>query len=162
MSESSFSDLDVFRFTVPLADVFQNLELTSGSLPARRALAAGLVLHEVHEKPGHVDHAGVFVHHDGAAGSHNGTDFHDGLEIDGRVEILLRYTAARRTAQLYRLEFFLFGYAAADIVDNLSQGRSHGHFNQSDVVHVAREGEDLGALCWSLYRRWHTMPRPGA
>ena len=36
-------------------------------------------------------------------------------------------------------------YAARDLVDYVAQGYSHVDFYQAHVVHLAREGEDLGA-----------------
>jgi len=44
------------------------------------------------------------------------------------------------------LELLALGDTAADVIDDGSQGGAHGHFHEAHVVHVAGEGEDLGAL----------------
>ncbi len=60
--------------------------------------------------------------------------------------MLSRDTSARRTARLSSLKGLALGNTAADIVDNLTQGSTHGDFNQTCVVDVTAYGKDLGAL----------------
>ncbi|OQB55896.1 MAG: hypothetical protein BWX99_01032 [Deltaproteobacteria bacterium ADurb.Bin151] len=54
--------------------------------------------------------------------------------------------AAGRAAQLSGFEFFAFGDASADIKNDGAQLGAHRNFHQTDVVDVAGESEDLGAL----------------
>ena len=44
------------------------------SFPAGRTLTTGLLEQEVDEIPGHLYHAGVFIHDDHSAGTHDGSD----------------------------------------------------------------------------------------
>ena len=53
-------------------DGLQDLQHPLGALPARDALAAAFPLDEIHEKLGHVHHAGVLVHDHEAARAHHG------------------------------------------------------------------------------------------
>ena len=49
-------------------------------------------------------------------------------------------------AGLRSLELSAVGYAAADVLDYLTQGRAHGDLNEAGVLYVAAERKDLGAL----------------
>ena len=62
----SIERLDVAFLALAVADAGDDLEHALGAHPAGRALAAGLVLDEVQEEAGHVDHAAVVVHDDAA------------------------------------------------------------------------------------------------
>ena len=54
--------------------------------------------------------------------------------------------AAGGSAELGGLEFLSLGDAAADVIDDGAQGRSHRDFHEADVVDVAGEREDLRPL----------------
>ncbi len=138
--------LDVAFLALSLGDVRQDFQHPLGPLAAGGALAAGFVLAEVHEEAGHVDGAGVLVHDDHAAGTHDGAQFRHLLVIDGGIEVLHGNHAAGGSAELGGLEFLAFGDAAADVIDDGPQGRSHRDFHEADVVHVAGQREDLRPL----------------
>ena len=53
--------------------------------------------------------------------------------------------AAGRAADLHGLELLAVGDAAADVEDDLADGRTHGHLDQARVHDVARQGEGLRA-----------------
>ena len=74
VSPRSIEALDVALLALAAADALEDLEHPLGADAAGRALAAGLVLREVEEEAGHVDHAGVLVHDDHAAGAHDGAE----------------------------------------------------------------------------------------
>ncbi len=128
-----------------VADAGDDLEHALGAYPAGRALAAALLLGELQEEAGHVDHAAVLVHDDEAAGAHDGAQFLHGFVVHGHVQVLPRDGAAGRTAQLGGLVLLVAGDAAGDVVDDVAQGDAHVDFHQAHVVDLAREGEDLGA-----------------
>ena len=112
---------------------------------AGHALAARLGVGELHEVARDVDHAVVFVHHDHAARAHDRADLGQRLVVDGRVEHVQRDAAAGGTAGLHRLDLAAVGGAAADVVDELGQGRAQGHLHEAGVLDLAHEREDLGA-----------------
>ena len=86
------------------------------------------------------------VHDDHAARAHHRADLGQLVEIDAHIEVLLGDAAARGAARLDRLEFPSFGNAAADLEDDLPEGRSHGNFDEPGVVDLADQGEDLRPL----------------
>jgi hypothetical protein len=137
--------LDVAFPPFTVADAGDDLEHALGAHPAGSALAAALLLCELQEEAGHVDHAAVLVHDNEAAGAHDGAQLLYGLVVNGHVEVLARDGAAGRAAQLGRFELAVVGDAAGDVVDDVAQGDAHVDFHQADVVDLAREGEDLGA-----------------
>src|SRR5208337_2949167 len=115
---------------------------------AGNALAAGFGHAELHEVVRHVHHAGAVVHDDHAAGAHDGTEFPERFIVYGEVEELFRDAAAGRSTGLHGLEFMAFGNAAANLKNDLAEGRSHGHLNQADIAHLACECKDLGTLAF--------------
>ncbi len=115
------------------------------SLAAGEALAARLVLEEAHEVLGDVHHAGVLVHDDHAARTHDRPGLPQAVEVDGKIEALGRYATTRRAAGLHGLDFRPGGGAAADVVDHLAEGHPERHLDQSGVANLADQREDLGA-----------------
>ena len=43
-------------------------------------------------------------------------------------------------------EFLAVGDTTADVVDQFPEGGAHGDLHQADVVNLAAQSEDLGAL----------------
>ena len=82
------------------------------ALTAGGALATGLLLCEVHEEAGYLDHAGVVAHNDETARADNCANLLGGIKIKGQVEVLLGEAAAGRPADLNGLEVAAL-YAAA-------------------------------------------------
>jgi hypothetical protein len=70
----------------------------------------------------------------------------EALVIHRRVEMRGGDAAAGRAARLRGLEGQPIRDAAADVVDDLAQGDAHRHLDQPGRVHLARQGENLGAL----------------
>src|SRR5690606_740654 len=66
-----FQALDVARLALAFANAGENFQDAARADAAGDALTAALVLGEIHEEAGDVDHAGVFVHHHQTAGSHH-------------------------------------------------------------------------------------------
>ena len=114
------------------------------ALTAGGALAAGLLLCEVHEEAGYLDHAGVVAHNDETARADNCANLLGGIKIKGQVEVLLGEAAAGRPADLNGLEVAAL-YAAADIIYYLTQGRAHRHLDKAGVLDVAGKGKGLRA-----------------
>ncbi|OQB55897.1 MAG: hypothetical protein BWX99_01033 [Deltaproteobacteria bacterium ADurb.Bin151] len=76
---------DVARLAFSVGNVGQNVQHAFGAFAAGGALAAGFILAEVHEEPGHVDRALVFVHDDQSAGTHDGAEFRDFFIVNGSI-----------------------------------------------------------------------------
>ena len=127
-------------------DIGEHLIKTLGTDTAGRALTAGLVADERHIEVGDVDGAVIFVHDDRAARTHHRATGHEGVVVDRGIEVFLGQAAAGRTAGLNGFEFLAARDAAADIEDQFAEGGSHRDFDEADVVDLAAEGEDLGAL----------------
>ena len=66
--------------------------------------------------------------------------------VDRDVEVLCRDAAAGRAAGLHRLEGPAVEDAAADVEDDLAEGRAHGDLDQAGVDDLAGQREDLRAL----------------
>ena len=79
----------------------------------------------------HVHHAGVLVHDDQAAGSHDRAHRLQRLVVDLDVQVLGRDAPARRPADLHGLERLAAGDAAADVEDDLAQRDAHGHLDEA-------------------------------
>ncbi|OQC00090.1 MAG: hypothetical protein BWX80_03487 [Candidatus Hydrogenedentes bacterium ADurb.Bin101] len=77
-----------------LADAGHDLEHALGADAAGHALAAGFILHEVQEEPGHIHHARVFIHDDEAAGTHNRAQLGKRFVIHRHVEVFAGDAAA--------------------------------------------------------------------
>ena len=110
------------------------------------ALAAALFAGELEVELGDGGHAAGLVHDDHTAGTHHRAGSHEALVIDGGVEVLGSEAAAGGAAGLHSLELAAVLDAAADFVDNLTQGDAHRDLNQTHVVDLAGQGEHLGAL----------------
>ena len=82
----------------------QDAHQVPGAHAAGHALAAALLGGEVEEEAGEVDHAGGVVDDHHAAGAHHRPGRDEALEVDRLVEQALRQAAARRPAELHRLE----------------------------------------------------------
>ncbi len=83
-------------------ETVQHLAQPSGAFAAGDAPAAGFVRVKVHDAAGHVDHAGVFVHDDHAAGAEHRAGFGDGIVIHGNVDFAGAHQRARAAAGNHR------------------------------------------------------------
>ncbi len=129
----------------PSTDAVEDLEHALGAEPAGDALAAALLLGEVEEEARQVDHAGLVVDDDHAAGADDGAGGGEALVVDRGVEQSGRHAAARGTAELHGLELAAVLDAAADVEDDVAQGRAHRHLDEAAVDELAGEREGLGA-----------------
>ena len=130
----------------PLVMRSRTLEHALGPDAAGHALAAALVLRELQEVPGEVDHAGGVVGDDHAARTHDGAGRSQALVVDRRVEQARRHAAARRPAELHGLELAAVLDAAADVEDDVAERRPHGDLGEAAVDDLAGQREGLGAL----------------
>ena len=151
-----FEKLNISFLAFTLGYSRQDFEHPFGAFTAGRAFTAGFILTEIHEEARHIRGALIFIHDNQSAGTHDCAKFRDFFIIDRSAEMLNGNTAAGGTAQLRGLEFFPFGNAAADIVNNRSQLGSHGDFHQTNVVDVAGKSENFGAL--AFFRADRRMP----
>ncbi len=82
------------------------------------ALTTRFFFEKIEKISGHIHHAGILVHDNHTAGAHHGADFRQLIKVDAQIQVLFRDTSARRTAGLNRFELLLFGYSAADVINN--------------------------------------------
>ena len=93
----------------------------------------------------------LLVHDHQAARAHHGPGAAQRIVIQRQVQVLAGQAAARRPADLHRLEAVLgdlaapIGDAAADVEHDLAQRGAERHFDQPGVGHVPGQGEGLGA-----------------
>src|ERR1700731_3039014 len=88
----------IFRELVDQANIFgaptafvkavKHFAQPCGAFAARDAPAAGLMRIEMHDPPGQVDHAGIFVENDGAARAQHRADLCDGVIIERDIDFL--------------------------------------------------------------------------
>src|SRR5208283_4389577 len=62
------------------------------------------------------------------------------------VQKTLRNTSARRTSGLYRFETAALGNPAAHLKNNLAEGDSHRHFNETGILDGSGEREHFRAF----------------
>src|ERR1700756_3491976 len=90
----------MMRSSCPFGDAIQNTHAFIQSDPARNAFSAGLRVGELDEVTGDINHAVVFVHHDHAAGAHDGSELRQIFVVNRSVEHILRNAAAGGPARL--------------------------------------------------------------
>ena len=137
---------DVVLRAAAFGDLVEIVEELASADAAGSALSATLIDGEVEIELRDVNHAVRLVHDDETAGAHDRTDLGEAFEVNLRIEELGRDDAAGRTARLRRLELVAAADAAADVEDDLAEGRSHRNLDEAGVVDLARESEHLGAL----------------
>ncbi len=100
---------------------------------AGHALTTGLLLHEFKKEPCDIDHTGVFIHDDHAAGTHDRAKFGKRFIVERDVQVLFGHTSARWASDLGGLERLVIHRAATDIVHQLTQCCAYRHFDQSGI-----------------------------
>ena len=104
------------------------------------ALSAGLLLGEVHEEARYFDHAGIVAHDDKTARADYCADLLGGFKVERQIEMLLSETAAGGAADLHGLELLSARDAAADVVDDLTDGRRIlGDIHIAGICNIAFE-----------------------
>ena len=68
------------------------------------------------------------------------------LIVDGSVKVLLRQATTRGATSLHSLELLTVLHATTDVVDNLTQGGTHGNLNQAHIINLTGQSEHLGTL----------------
>jgi len=134
---------DVLYLALAVGDPFKDLQHALGALTARNALAAGFVLGEPEEKLGEVHHAGARVGHHQAARAHHAAQELQAFVVDGRVHPVGRDASPRWTSGLRSLDGRAIGRPTANVIQNLAHGDAHRHFDETGVLDLAREREDL-------------------
>ena len=110
------------------------------SLTAGNALAAELRLCVFHKARGHVHHAAVLVEHrDNAVATAHAVGLELG-ELQRQIQMLLGQKTAARSADLHSLELLPARDAAADVVDDLTNGgRVLGDIHIAGICNIAFE-----------------------
>src|SRR4051812_38803345 len=98
----------------------QDLRHPARPLPARRALAARLVLVELGDADAELHHAAAVVEHNHAGRSHRRVQLQQRVEVVADVDLIARQDHCRRAARNDRLELTAVRNAAAEAVDQLA------------------------------------------
>ncbi len=138
--------LDVVRLPLTFADPVEDVVACASADTAGCTFTARFIHCEFKVELGDVNHAVIFIHDNHTAGSHHRADGLKAFVVDRRIKECRRNTSAGRASGLRGFKFLAAGNTAADIVDDVAQGRSHRDFNQTGVVDFAGQREHLGSL----------------
>ena len=136
---------EVARRATAFSDILQNFMHALRALAAGKTLAAGFVFQEAHEIFCDVHHAGVVVHDDHPARSHDGPGFGQTVIINRQVKHGGWNAPAGGSAGLNGLDLRLARGAAADVINDFANRRSERHFHQAGVLDLADQGKYLRA-----------------
>src|ERR1700722_7274237 len=136
---------DIFGAPFAAVETVEHTAHPGGAFAAGNAPAAGFVGVEMHDPPGHVDHAGVFVHDHYAAGTEHGADFGDGIIIHGHVGFRGGEHRARAASGNDRLQFFAVADTAANILDQTLHRKAHRQLVNPGLIDVPGNREHAGS-----------------
>ena len=97
------------------------------------------------KKRANLDHAGLGIHDDEAAGTYHRARRRKRVEVEREVKVFLREAAAGWAAYLDGLEVRAASHTAADLENYLAQRRAHRNFDEASVLYVAGQSEGLRA-----------------
>ena len=137
--------VEILFLALTLGDTFEDFLNLRHTFTACGTFTAGLFTAEVHEETSNLYHAGILTHNNKSAGTDDGSNFLDGIEVKRKIQMIFRQTAAGRTADLDGFEFSAILQAAADIINDLSQRGSEWNLDQTGTVDGAGKRECLGA-----------------
>jgi hypothetical protein len=132
----------VFRLTIPGGDSLENLEHASAADATRWTLAARLLGYKAHKVLGELDHAGGLVSHYHATRAHHRSGGIQRVKVHRNIQVSFRQAAAQRPTRLHSFELPASRDAASHIVNNLTQGDAHGHFDQPGAIDHPAQGKD--------------------
>src|SRR2546423_14195691 len=116
----------------------EDLLAPPGAFPAGGALAAALVGEELGQPQRHPHRAGVLVvDHDRPRPEHDAVLLGDEVHVEGHVEVLVGQPLRRRTARDEELDRPGPGQAAAEVVDQLAEGKAQLELVVARLVDVA-------------------------
>ncbi len=138
--------LEVIHRAAAVGDLLKDFAQTLVADTAGRALAAALLAGELEVELGDSRHTARLVHNNHTARAHHRAGSNEAVIVDSSVEVLGSQASARRTTGLDGLELTAVLDAAANLVDNLTQGDAHRNLDKADVVDLACEGKHLRAF----------------
>ena len=141
-----FESVNVLESAVTVSDLVEKLKKTLGTYTAGSTLTAGLINGELKEELSHVNHTGVLIHYDKTARAHHTADGNKVVIVYLGIDKGSRDTSAGGTAGLCSLELLAVGNTAADVVDDLAKGSTHGDLNKTGVLDLTAEREYLSTL----------------
>ena len=146
-SASSAKQVEVLRVALPLVMSSRISYMRCVPLRQVKHLPHDSSFRKAHVILGEIHHAGVLIHHDHAAGAHDGSGLGQAVVIDRQVEHARRDAAAGRPAGLHRLDARL----APERPPPMSLTMSAmvvpiGDFDQAGILDLAHQAEDLGAV----------------
>ena len=126
------------------ADAFQHFQQVAHPHSAGEALAAGFVLAEGNQVAGQINHAGILIGHDDAAGTQNCPRRTEHIKIQRQIQVGVagRQHAPQRAASLQQLHPLAAGDAAGHIKQHLPQRHPQRHLHQPGVGNVAGQAQD--------------------
>ena len=137
---------EVFHGAATVGDFFKDFAEALVADTAGRALAAALLAGELKIELGDGGHAAGLVHDDHTARAHHRAGSHEAVVVDSGVEVLGSEAATGGATGLDGLELASVLDAATNLVDNLTEGNTHGNLNKTDVVDLACQSEHFGSF----------------
>ena len=143
LSAQLFEQLDISVSAIALAYPLKSFSQAHSTDAAWYALPARLVCCEIEKEFCHAHHAGVLVHNDHTARTHHAADGGEVVVVYLGVHEARGDASAGRSAGLSRLELLAGRDAAADDLDDLSEGGAHRDLDETGVGDLSAESEDL-------------------
>src|SRR5438445_5440492 len=135
---------EVVHLAFPMVDPSQYLQQPQTSLPARGALAAGLVVEEVQEIFRGPDHARAFLHHRDPAGPQHGPGLCDRVEVHLDIQMLRGHEGGRRAARNEGLQRLVPPHPTGELADHLPESDAHRPVVIARPSHVPARAADAG------------------
>src|SRR5580704_3311556 len=140
---------NVLRATVTGVKALQHLAQPGGAFAAGNAPAAGFMRVEMHDAAGQINHAGVFVIHDHAAGTEHRTGLGQGVIVHGHVDLVASQQGARTAARDNGFNLLAAGNATSDFIDELTHVHAEWNFVNAGLVHVPGDAQQArAAVLW--------------
>src|SRR3989304_6711993 len=140
--------IEVIDFGLTSANSMKHIQHFLSTYPAGSTFAAGLRLHKFKKILSHINHTGIFIHHDKTAGTHYRAYFLDTVVINLIIEILCRYASPRWATHLCCFELASLRYTTTNIEDDFAERGSHRNFHQSRIIDPARKCKNLRSFAF--------------
>src|SRR5262249_25514637 len=130
-----FTDqINVFAAPEASVETLEHLAQPSGAFTARDAPAARFVRIEMHNAPRHIHHAGVFVHHYHAAGTHHAADFGNRVVVHRDIDFFSSQQRTRTATGNHSLQLLAVRNASGHAEDELFHVHAERDFVNARLV----------------------------
>src|SRR5207248_1390216 len=133
--------IDIFTPAQASVKTLQHFTQPGGSFAAGNTPAARFVRIEMHDAPRHIHHAGVFVHHHHAAGTHHAASFGDAVVIHGKIDFVGSHQRAGAAAGNHRFQLFAVRNSAGHFIDEFFHVHAKRNFVNAGLVDMSSNAE---------------------